>query len=33
MIFNFYTYGFWISPWVNVKRRDSQYIFVLMKAI
>jgi hypothetical protein len=30
MILNLYTYGFWISPWVNVKRRDSQYNFKLI---
>ncbi len=23
MEFNFYAYGWWISPWVNVKREDS----------
>lgn len=26
MITDNYKYGWWISPWVNVKRRDTQYI-------
>ncbi len=25
MISDNYKYGWWISPWVNVKRRDTQY--------
>jgi hypothetical protein len=30
MIINFYKYAFWISPWVNVKRRDAQYFCILL---